>query len=31
LEENGADFVVYDLEEIAGIEGLNELFIRFRK
>lgn len=29
LEENGADFVVEDLEEIGGMEGLNELFSRF--
>jgi beta-phosphoglucomutase family hydrolase len=29
LEENGADFVVEDLEEIGGIKGLNTLFLRF--
>ena len=29
LEENGADFVVEDLEEIGGIIGLNELFLKF--
>lgn len=29
LLENGADFVVEDLEEVGGIEGLNELFRRF--
>ena len=28
LAENGADFVVSDLSEIDGIQGLNELFIR---
>ncbi len=28
LAENGADFVVTDLEEIGGIEGLNALFLR---
>ncbi len=28
LAENGADFVVSDLEEINGINGLNELFLR---
>lgn len=27
LAENGADFVVTDLEEVGGIEGLNNLFI----
>jgi beta-phosphoglucomutase family hydrolase len=26
LEENGADYVVEDLSEISGIEGLNQLF-----
>lgn len=31
LAENGADFVVTDLSEIDGIDGLNELFIRFQK
>jgi beta-phosphoglucomutase-like phosphatase (HAD superfamily) len=29
LEENGADFVVEDLEEVGGIKGLNELFLKF--
>jgi len=29
LEEAGADFIVEDLDEIGGIEGLNELFIKF--
>ncbi|RIJ48920.1 beta-phosphoglucomutase family hydrolase [Maribellus luteus] len=28
LAENGADFVVSDLEEINGINGLNELFLK---
>lgn len=28
LAENGADFVVADLEEINGISGLNELFLK---
>lgn len=28
LEENGADWVVEDLEEIGGIEGLNEVFLK---
>ncbi|WP_167617166.1 beta-phosphoglucomutase family hydrolase [Maribellus sediminis] len=27
LAENGADFVVTDLEEVGGIEGLNKLFL----
>lgn len=27
LEENGADFVVEDLAEVGGLEGLNNLFI----
>jgi beta-phosphoglucomutase family hydrolase len=31
LEENGADFVVEDLGEIGGMEGLIELFTRFGK
>jgi phosphoglycolate phosphatase-like HAD superfamily hydrolase len=26
LEENGADLVVEDLEEVGGIDGLNKLF-----
>jgi len=26
LEENGADLVVEDLEEVGGMEGLNKLF-----
>ncbi len=30
LEENGADIVVEDLEEIGGLEGLNKLFSKFR-
>lgn len=29
LEEGGADIVVEDLEEINGVEGLNEIFERF--
>ena len=29
LLENGADFVVEDLEEIGGMKGLNEIFIKF--
>ena len=29
LEDAGADFVVEDLEEIGGIEGLNALFLKF--
>lgn len=29
LEENGADFVVEDLEEIGGIQGLNKIFEKF--
>ncbi len=28
LAENGADFVVTDLEEVGGISGLNDLFIK---
>ncbi|MBW6533712.1 MAG: beta-phosphoglucomutase family hydrolase [Mariniphaga sp.] len=31
LQNNGADYVVTDLEEVNGIEGLNELFSKFRK
>ena len=31
LEEGGADFVVEDLEEIGGIDGLNKLFKEFNK
>jgi beta-phosphoglucomutase family hydrolase len=31
LLKNGADYVVTDLDEINGVEGLNELFIRFKK
>jgi len=31
LEENGADFVVEDLEEVGGIEGLERLFLKFNK
>lgn len=30
LQENGADFVVSDLEEVGGVEGLNNLFMKFR-
>jgi beta-phosphoglucomutase family hydrolase len=29
LEENGSDFVVEDLEELGGMEGLNKLFSKF--
>ena len=29
LEENGADFVVEDLEQVNGLNGLNELFKKF--
>ncbi len=29
LEENGADFVVEDLEEVNGLDGLNQLFMKF--
>ncbi len=28
LEENGADYVVEDIEEVGGILGLNDLFVR---
>ena len=28
LTESGADFVVTDLEEVGGIEGLNALFMK---
>lgn len=31
LAENGADFVVTDLSEIEGIDGLNKLFLKFRE
>lgn len=31
LEENGADVVVEDLEEIGGIEGLNAIFAKFNR
>ena len=31
LEEGGADFVVEDLEEIGGMEGLDKLFMKFNK
>ena len=31
LEENGADFVVEDLEEISGLSGLNQLFLKFNQ
>ncbi len=31
LEENGADYVVEDLEEIQGLSGLNKLFERYKK
>lgn len=30
LLKNGADYVVSDLEEVNGIKGLNELFLKFR-
>jgi beta-phosphoglucomutase family hydrolase len=29
LAENGADFVVTDLEEVGGLLGLNDLFLKF--
>jgi beta-phosphoglucomutase family hydrolase len=29
LEENGADHVVEDLEEINGLNGLNDIFLKF--
>ncbi len=28
---NGADYVVKDLQEIKGVEGLNKLFLQFKK
>lgn len=31
LAENGADFVVTDLEEIDGLSGLNDLFLKNQK
>ncbi|MBT3242268.1 MAG: beta-phosphoglucomutase family hydrolase [Bacteroidetes bacterium] len=31
LEENGADFVVEDLDEIGGLDGLDQLFIKYSK
>jgi beta-phosphoglucomutase family hydrolase len=31
LQKNGADYVVTDLEEVNGIEGLNKLFMLFKK
>jgi len=31
LEENGADLVVEDLEEVGGIIGLNEIFRKFNR
>ena len=31
LAEGGADFVVTDLEEVGGISGLNELFVKNNK
>ncbi len=31
LAENGADFVVTDLEEVDGIWGLNDLFLKFNR
>jgi beta-phosphoglucomutase family hydrolase len=31
LEENGADYVVEDLEEIGGMEGLNVIFGKFNR
>lgn len=30
LLKNGADYVVTDLEEVNGVKGLNELFLKFR-
>lgn len=31
LQNNGADFVVVDLEKVDGVNGLNELFLKFYK
>ena len=31
LQNNGADFVVADVEEVNGVNGLNELFLKFHK
>jgi len=31
LRKNGADYVVYDLEEVNGVKGLNKLFLQFKK
>jgi beta-phosphoglucomutase family hydrolase len=31
LLKNGADYVVTDLEEVNGVEGLNKLFLQFKK
>ncbi len=31
LLKNGADFVVTDLEEVNGLEGLNNLFLKFMR
>jgi beta-phosphoglucomutase family hydrolase len=31
LQRNGADYVVSDLEEVNGVDGLNKLFLRFKK
>jgi beta-phosphoglucomutase-like phosphatase (HAD superfamily) len=31
LQKNGADYVVSDLEEVNGVEGLNKLFLQFKK
>ncbi|WP_372949007.1 HAD family hydrolase, partial [Mariniphaga sp.] len=31
LQNNGADYVVTNLEEVNGVKGLNELFLKFRK
>ena len=31
LKNNGADLVVSDLEEVNGVNGLNELFLKFHK
>ncbi|SHF07805.1 haloacid dehalogenase superfamily, subfamily IA, variant 3 with third motif having DD or ED/beta-phosphoglucomutase family hydrolase [Mariniphaga anaerophila] len=31
LQKNGADYVVTDLEEVNGVDGLNNLFLKFRK
>lgn len=31
LRRNGANFVVSDLEEVNGVTGLNEIFLKFRR